>query len=188
LLPPLALRLVKVEKEGKTIYLVTNTTSNELSETEAAEIDRCRWGIEVFFRTFKQTYDKRKLRCTCSTNVVLELEWSLIGLWVMCLFGKEEIGKRYEISRLSPAKTIRAFAKTCREYRSEPKNTSCRLHYLLSTALKDDYERKRPKTNRDYPRKSQRTPTRKPNIKKATKKQQKIARELKIKEKNYLTA
>jgi hypothetical protein len=141
-LPPLELRLVKVEKEGKTIYLVTNTTSDELSETEAAEIYRRRWGIEVFFRTFKQTYDKRKLRCTCSTNVVLELEWSLIGLWVMCLFGKEEIGKRYEISRLSPAKTIRAFEKTCREYRSEPKNAASTLHNLFATALTDENERK----------------------------------------------
>jgi hypothetical protein len=89
---------------------------------------------------------------------------------------------------LSPAKTIRAFAKTCREYRREPKNTSCRLHDLLATALKDDDERKRLKTNPDYPRKSKRTPTGKPKIKKATKKQKNIARKLKIKEKNYLTA
>jgi hypothetical protein len=106
--------------------------------------------------------------------VVLELEWSLIGLWVMCLFGKEEIGKRYEISRLSPAKTIRAFEKTCREYRSEPKNAASELHNLLAVAVTDDYERKRPKTNREYPRKSQRTPTGKPKIIKSTKKQQKI--------------
>jgi hypothetical protein len=102
--------------------------------------------------------------------VVLELEWSLVGLWVMWLFGKEEIGKRYKISRLSPAKTIRAFAKTCREYRSEPKNTASSLHDLLSTARTDDYERKQTKTNHDYPRKSKRTPTGKPNIQKATKK------------------
>jgi len=61
---------------------------------------RRRWGIEVFFRTFKQTFDKGKLKCTGSVNVTLELEWSLIGLWVMCLYGKEEIGKRYEVSQL----------------------------------------------------------------------------------------
>jgi IS4 transposase len=171
-LPPLKLRLLKIHDGKKMIYLVTNTQSSELTDNEAHEIYRRRWCIEVFFRTFKQTFDKRKLKCMASTNVALELEWSLIALWVMCLYGKEEIGKRYEISRLSPANAIRAFAKTCREYRCEPKDNSCRLRNRLAEAVIDDYHRKNAKTNRDYPRKSQRSPTGIPNVKNATKTQQ----------------
>jgi len=138
-LPPIVLRLIKVTSDKQTIYLVTNTHGDDLSDQEAGEIYRRRWGIEVFFRTFKQTFDKRKLKCTGSVNVALELEWSLIGLWAMCLYGKEEIGKSYEISRLSAAKVIRAFSKTCREYRSEPKDASSSLASLLGASLKDNY-------------------------------------------------
>jgi len=127
-------------------------------------------------------------RHTGSVNVTLELEWSLIGLWVMCLYGKEEIGKRYEISRLSPVKAIRAFSKTCREYRSDPKNASHGLHHLLGEALKDDYRRRRSKTNREYPRKSQRSPTGEPQVKKATKQLKKCAETLKNKVGKRLTA
>ena len=65
-LPPLVLRLIKVTNDGKTIYLVTNTKACDLSDQEAGEIYRRRWGIEVFFRTFKQTFEKRKLKCTGS--------------------------------------------------------------------------------------------------------------------------
>jgi hypothetical protein len=186
--PPLVLRLIKVTNDGKTIYLATNTKANDLSDQEAAEIYRRRWGIEVFFRTFKQTFEKGKLKCTGSTNVALELEWSLIGLWVMCLYGKEEIGRRYEVSRLSPAKAIRAFAKTCREFRSDPKDELHCLHRLLGEALKDEYERKKPKTNKEYPRQSKRTPTGEPKLETATKKQRKNAKQLKINKQKLLTA
>ena len=187
-LPPLILRLIKVTNNGKTIYLVTNTEAVDLSDDEASEIYRRRWGIEVFFRTFKQTFEKGKLKCTGSTNVALELEWSLIGLWVMCLYGKEEIGRRYEVSRLSPAKAIRAFAKTCREFRSDPKDESHALRRLLAEALKDDYCRKKPKTNKEYPRQSKRTPTGEPSVEKATKKQRKFAKLAKNNDKKHLTA
>lgn len=188
LLPPLVLRLVKVESDGKPIYLVTNTKAVDLSDREAAEIYRKRWGIEVFFRTFKQTFDKGKLKCTGSVNVALELEWSLIGLWSMCLYGKAEIGKSYEISRLSPAKAIRAFSKTCREYRCDPKDATCRLRHLLGASLKDEYERRGPKTNKDYPRQSQRTPTGEPKLETATKTQCKNAKRLKNNDEKHLTA
>ena len=183
-MPPLVLRLIKVTNDDQTVYLVTNTKACELSTSEAGEIYRRRWGIEVFFRTFKQTFDKGKLKCTGSVNVALELEWSLIALWVMCLYGEEEIGKDYEVSRLSPVKVIRAFAKTCREYRSDPKDETHGLHHLLGKALKDDYRRRKPKTNRDYPRKAQRSPTGKPQVEKATKQLKKCAKTLKIRIKN----
>lgn len=188
MLPPLVLRLIKVTDRGKTIYLVTNTKASELSDAEAKEIYRRRWGIEVFFRTFKQTFDKRKLKCTGSVNVALELEWSLIALWAMCLYGKEEIGKTYEITRLSPAKTIRAFSKTCREYRCDPKDASSSLRGLLGESITDDYERKSEKTNREYPRKSQRTPIGEPKVKQATKQQRNIAKTLKNMDEKRLTA
>ena len=43
------------------------------------------------------------------------------------------VSKDYEVSRLSPVKAIRAFSKTCREYRSDPKDETHGLHHLLAT-------------------------------------------------------
>src|SRR5712691_10497071 len=47
----------------------------------------CDCHIEVFFRTFKQTFGCRKLRSRSAVNARLELEWSLMGLWCICLLG-----------------------------------------------------------------------------------------------------
>ena len=38
------------------MYLVTDLTKTQLSDRQAAEIYAARWGIELFFRTFKQTF------------------------------------------------------------------------------------------------------------------------------------
>ena len=40
----------------------------KLSDRQIAEIYGLRWGIEVFYRTFKQTYARRKLRSHAAMN------------------------------------------------------------------------------------------------------------------------
>jgi hypothetical protein len=47
-LPPLVLRLIVLSTGRHPIYLVTNLTERQLPDSEAQEIYRLRWGIEVY--------------------------------------------------------------------------------------------------------------------------------------------
>ncbi len=85
-LPPLVLRLVVVDGGKHPVYLVTSVIDpRELSDAQAAEIYGRRWGIEVYYRHCKQTFERRKLRSQNPDNAMVELHWSLLGMWAMGL-------------------------------------------------------------------------------------------------------
>ena len=179
---PLVLRLIRIHNGKHPLVLVTNVEEAKLSTNAALEVYRRRWGVEVFFRTLKQTFDRRKLRCRCAANAPLELEWSLVTLWGECLIGEERIQKSgEEVSRLSPAKVLKAFANAIRDYRLEPECPEEGLWERLSVALLDKYVRRKPKTNREYPRKTQKEKIHLPNIKIASKTTKMQAKDLKTK-------
>ena len=75
--PPLVLRLVVVHDGKPPVYLVTDLPKARLSDRQVATIYTARWGIEVFFRTFKQTFGCRKLRSRTARNAQLEEEFRL---------------------------------------------------------------------------------------------------------------
>ena len=176
-LPPLVLRLVQVKDGNQEMFLVTTLQETEMTELEIEEVYRRRWGIEVFFRTFKQTFEKRKMKSRNPDHAVVELEWSLISLWVMCLYGKESLMASGKLpSRLSPAKAIRAFQSAQWEYGLPVTDRKQLLSHKLSCAVMDDYKRKSEKTNRQYPRKRQKKAIGKPKICKATKTQKHAAK------------
>jgi len=167
--PPLVLRLVVVHDGKQPVYLVTDLSKTCLSDRQVATIYAARWGVEVFFRTFKQTFGCRKLRSRSAPNAQLELDWSLIGLWGVCLLGRRELGASgHAPVRLSPAAAIHAFQRTLREYRVRPESPAETLWAQLRRARLDDYQRRSAKTSRAYPRKKQRPPIGIPHITRAT--------------------
>ena len=114
--PPLVLRLGVVHDGKPPVYLVTDLPKSGLSDRQVATIYGARWGVEVFFRTFKHTFGCRKLRSRSAPNAQLELEWSLLGLWCVCLLAARELRTSgHEPVRLSPAAAIHAFQRTLRE-------------------------------------------------------------------------
>ena len=130
-----------------------------------ATIYGARWGVEGFFRTFKQTFGCRKLRSRAAVNAQLELEWSLVGLWGICRLGKRELrASGQEPARLSPAAALHAFQRTLREYRVRPDAPAETLWVQLRLARLDDYQRHAAKTSRAYPRKKHRPPIGIPQI------------------------
>ena len=180
--PPLVLRLIVVHNGKHPIYLVTDLNKTQLSDRQAAMIYAARWGIELFFRTFKQTFGQRKLRSHAAENAELELDWSLLGLWCMNLVGQRELAQGgQDPTRLSPAAAIQAFQGTLREYRVRPETHEESLWSKLRTAMLDDYQRGSSKTSRNYPRKKKRERIVAPRIIKATKQQIYAAKELKRK-------
>jgi len=170
--PPLVLRLVVVQDGKQPVYLVTNLSKSRLSDRQVATIYEARWGIEVFFRTFKPTFGCRKLRSRSAPNAQLELEWALGGLWGVCLLGSRELrASGHEPARLSPAAAIHAFQRTLREYRVRPETHAETLWTQLRLARLDDYQRHSSKTSRAYPRKKYRAPLGIPRITRATSQQ-----------------
>ncbi len=89
--PPLVLRLFALQVGRCTMWLVTNVLDRRrLSEAQAARLYRLRWGVELQFRAVKQTFGRRKLRSRTPDRARVELDWSLVGLWLIQLFAVKE--------------------------------------------------------------------------------------------------
>ena len=184
--PPLTLRLVVVHNGKEPVYLVTDLPQSRLSDKQVCEIYKARWGVEVFYRSFKQTFGRRKLRSHAAENVPAELHWSLAGLWAACLFGKHHLQSTgAKPSRLSVAGVLKALRKPLREYKSPPDEGED-LASMLDLALIDDYIRT-DKTSRGYPQKRKKErPPGKPKLINATRSQKTAAKQ--IKQLNHQTA
>ena len=178
-LPPLELRLVKVRRGKKTWYLVTSVLDRRrLSEKEVAQIYSWRWGIELFYRHFKQTFGRRKLRSKSADNAVVEAHWSLLGLWAMALHTQHVLAPHHiPARRISVAKLLRAYRKVMAQYKTRPDRGES-LTKMLRQAVTDTYTRSN-KASRDYPRKTQPRAIGAPRITRATRAQVKSARQFK---------
>lgn len=183
-LPPLALRAVWVHDGKQPMCLITNVLSKDrLSDRQIAQIYKARWGIELFFRTFKQTFGRRKLRSHKAEHAQLEAEWSLVAVWAVCLVAQREIAKSgCDPCRLSPAGAIKAIQKVMCYYRNRPDDPTESLGWMFRNALLDDYQRTSSKTARAYPAKRKRERTGVPKIATASKSQIAAANEFKGKD------
>lgn len=174
--PPLVLRLVRVHNGKHPVYLVTNSLdARKVSDDDVAEIYGHRWGIEVYYRGFKQTFQRRKLRSYKAQHAQVELDWALTGLWAACLYA-QHCG-RMPPRRLSVAGVIRAFRRAIHHYADFPQAGSSLARRLAHAAI-DDYPRTN-KASRNYPRKKQEQPAGSPEIISATQKQVQRADEVK---------
>jgi hypothetical protein len=178
--PPLVLRLVKVRRGKSTWYLVTSVLDQKrLSDKQVSEIYTWRWGIELFYRHFKQTYERHKLRSKSAQNALVEAHWSLLGLWAMALHTQLVLGPEIPARRISVANLLRAYRETMGDYRLRP-NAGESLTERLQKAVTDTYTR-RNKTSRAYPRKKQETAAGPPKITRAARAQVKLAQHFKNK-------
>jgi hypothetical protein len=177
--PPLVLRLIVVHNGKEPVYLVTSVLDEQaLSDKQVVEIYRMRWGIEVFYRHFKQTFERRKLRSQSADNAQVEAAWSLLGLWAMALHSQWKLAQAgIPVQRVSVAGVLRAYRKSMREYKSRP-DPGEDLWSLLDDAVIDEYKRAS-KASRDYPRKKYDPPIGAPEIVTATREQKARAKKIK---------
>jgi hypothetical protein len=136
-LPPLVLRAVWVHDGKQPMCLVTNVLSKKrLSDRQIVEIYKARWGVELFFRTFKQTFGRRKLRSHSAENARLEIDWSLVGLWSVCLLAQQELVQAgHDPCQLSPVAAIKALQQVMHHYRVRPDHPDEILWMMLRCAL-----------------------------------------------------
>jgi hypothetical protein len=186
-LPPLVLRLIVVDAGRSPMYLVTNLSRRELPDREAQEIYRQRWGIEIFYRHCKQTFERAKLRSKNPDNARVELQWSLMSLWAMGLYSHVHLLQQGVPPRkISFVGVLDAFRHAMRDHRSRPVAGE-RLRGLLTTAVLDDYVRVN-KSSRGYPQQKQHKPPGSPQLRNATPSQKRKARQFQAVQQKRLTA
>jgi len=170
-LPPQVLRLVELHDGRKPVFLLTSVLDDtSLSDTQAGALYRMRWGVEVFYRSLKQTLARRKMHSTAPPQAMCELSWALMGLWGLSLMSVRAIvaagGQPLDLSVASALRYVRqAIRWGCRS----PKGRT--LLAQLSAAVKDSYTRRSAKKARDWPHKKKDKPPGLPRIEIATQEQ-----------------
>jgi Transposase DDE domain len=186
--PPLVLRMVVARGGRHPVYLVTSVLDETiLSDSQVVEIYAFRWGIELFYRHFKQTFACRKLRSHRGENAELEATWSLLGLWAMMLHAQVILmEKGVPAKRISVAGVLLGYRSSLREYKSvaDPGES---LVEMVGQAVIDDYVRAN-KSSRDYPRKKQEKPPGAPKVRNATRAEINAAKEIRNQPPSRLTA
>jgi len=154
---PLVLRLVTLHDGRKRVCLLTNVLEeSQLSDRHVADMYRRRWGLEVFYRSFKRTLQKHKMHSVSPAKAQVELDWALAGLWMLGVMTVQRMNVcRTDPSRWSVAESLRVVRRVMsgRGGRKAAKD----LHGL-AFARKDTYCRTRPKQARDWPQKKTQHP------------------------------
>lgn len=150
--PPLILRLWSIQVGRCAMSLLTNVRDEaQLSAEQARELYRLRWGIELQFRTLKQTFGRRKLRSKTPDRAFVELDWSWFGVTLIQLFAvKERIAAGEAPEQSSLALAIR-IVRALFEGWLPGREVGWDLRLRLRAARTDAYQRKGSKKARYRP-------------------------------------
>jgi hypothetical protein len=167
--PPLVLRLIRIVSGNQTICLLTNVLDpKDLTDEEARILYQMRWGVEVFFRSYKQTLDRCKLLSRVPATCLAEASWTLLGLWLLGLQAVRQLLRaRIDPLELSVAAARNAVRRAIRSIHRRP-SRRWDLFAAWACSVKDKYKRRTGKTARNYPRKKTQQPPGAPKIKPAT--------------------
>lgn len=165
---PLVLRLIRLRPGKQTVYLLTNILAPwQLTNSQARALYRLRWGEEVFYRSFKQTLQRRRLLSRTAATCQVESEWTLLGLWLLGLMTVSRIiAARRDPKSWSVAGSRDLVRQALRDEppRRQPRRS---LSAALADAVLDHYDRSSDKTARNYPRKKKEKPPGPPRIESA---------------------
>lgn len=172
--PPLVLRLIVLQGPRGAVYLVTNVLSTKaLSDRLAARLYRLRWGVELQFRAYKQTFGRGKLLSRTPQRALVELHWSLLGLWMIQLFAvKEQLAIAAPPQQSSVALAVSVIQEAMHAWPDDLCNARL-LRARLSAAVKDPYRRTTSKRARYRPHFKDVPSAGKPHIMHATRQQRK---------------
>lgn len=169
--PPLVLRLIGV---GSACLITDVTDPRELSKSMASELYRRRWGLEVAFRSLKQTLQRRKVRSGAPANARIELHWAVVGLWILTLLGARAIRTAGHVPRhLSAALTLATI-----RHAAHARPSPCALHRRLRRCVLDRYRRRSSKVAYRWPHKKNPAPPGPPTVTRATRAQVAAAKAL----------
>ena len=180
--PPVVLRLIELRRGKDKAYLVTDVLDEaSLPASEAALLYEMRWGVEVFYRTCKQTLQRRRMLSRTPRAAEEELAWAVLGLWLLGLMttaavvarGGDPLSWSAALARRRLRRAMRAAAAG---RRGRPP-----LARELAGAVQDDYVRKGSKKARNWPHKKRERPPGAPDIRAATRQEVRSAQRLRRK-------
>jgi hypothetical protein len=167
--PPLQLRLIVLGSGEKRVYLITDLLEPKaLSDKQAGMLYAMRWGIEVFYRSYKRTMDHHKMLSRTPATCLEEFRWTMVGLWLMGLMSVEKItAAGNDPLAWSVAKSRNCLRRALRGALcgERPRVALCKQ---LASAVKDNYARKAAKRARNWPHKKNEGPPGPPKIRLAT--------------------
>jgi hypothetical protein len=165
---PLVLRLLRRRRGRQTMYLLTNVLDRrQLTKADAAELYDRRWGEEVFFRSYKQTLQRRTLLSRTPETCLAESQWTLMGLWLLGLLTAARVIARGDDPATWSVARSRDAVRRALRYERPRRGGRRPLGAWLAVAVKDRYQRHGSKTARNYPRKKREKPPGPPKIKAA---------------------
>jgi len=162
---PLKLRLITLKRSGRAIYLLTNVLDTTRLPTRlAGELYAARWGLELNFRSLKQTLERRKLLARTPQIGALELAGNVVALGLLLLHAAWLL--RGAAARASVALLLRLLRRALEALRWGRRSAWFRRR--AQAARRDDYRRRRSKRARDWPHKKTERPAGRPKLRRLT--------------------
>jgi hypothetical protein len=180
--PPVVLRLIRLGTGKKTVYLVTNVLDEAaLSLTSATVLYELRWGVEVFYRSLKQTLRRRQMLSHTPVAAECELTWTVYGLWLLALLSVAKITARGAEPLSWSAALARNRVRRSLRLALTGRHQDRALGYDLARTVQDTYVRTGSKKARNWPHKKNDPPPGAPKILTATAAQRHAVQRLKAK-------
>ena len=162
---PLVLRLIRLKQGRQRVYLVTNVLDRrQLSDRVAQKLYQARWGEEVFYRSMKQTLQRRTLKSRTAATCLTECQWTLLGLWLLGLLTVSRIVATGQNPRAWSVARSRDLVRQAIRNESPRRGPRRPLRESLAQALIDTYRRRGDKAARNYPRQKKEKPPGPPRI------------------------
>jgi hypothetical protein len=176
---PMVLRLVRFhDGRCEVCLLVSELDGRKLPVKQVKEMYRKRWGVEVFYRSLKQTMSRGRVQSDSPEAGAAELDWSMMSIW---LAGVVMLQQMRSVNRPAEDWSLAGALRVMRDAIKERRQKRCSMRWLadqLRGALKDQYQRRGKKASRDYPRKKYEPPAGAPKIRTATPSEVKLAQQL----------
>lgn len=156
---PIVLSLAKVMVGRKRMFLLTNELT--LTEKQLATLYSQRWGVEVFFRTIKQSYERAKLLSRTPANAKQEIQWTLLGVWIALSEGGRHIPAN---RRISPVQVLRTLCDLVLDAARHSTRRVSLAVKLSTCVIANEPSRRSDKNHKDYPRKKRKRQTGEPTV------------------------
>lgn len=177
---PLVLRKVEArDGRNRAVVLLTDVLDESLlSEAQALQVYRMRWGVELLYRAVKQTLGRRKLLSDSPAFAEVEAQWLMAGVWVLGLLMRRDCPDRAERNGPGVAPALRA-VRAAMAGRIDGRRGS--LFKWLRESAPDSYTRRGTKAARHWPHRKNPKPPGEPEARTATPAEVELARELRMK-------
>jgi len=171
---PLVLRLITLtDSRNRVMYLPTSVLEPaRLDDAAATRLYRLRWGVEVMYRSLKQTMSRRKLLSDAPRNARVELAWAMVGLWTLALIKAERCP-----AMPHGGQGVAAVLRVLRQAMAP--GAKLNVVRKLEGLKADTYQRASSKRARHWPHKKRDKPPGRPKARNATEIELALAEELK---------